>query len=794
MIVNVPAKIAESDNLAQQYPARRGSDWLWGLILFLAVMATYSPVWWAGYVWDDDIHLTANPCIVGSQGLTEIWTTSAASICPLTLTALWVEHKLWGLAPLPYHLVNVFLQAACSILLWRILRSLRIPGAWLGAALWALHPLQVESVAWVAEMKNTQSCLFYLLAILFFVRWLRAGDKNEGSGPNYPLLLLFSALAIASKFSTVVLPAVLILCAWWVEGRWPWRQLIRLTPILAMSAVASGATFWQGALAPALSSDQLARSWPERMATAGDVIWFYLGKLIWPYPLMTIYPRWQIDSSYWVSYLPIVAVILVLLILWLKRETWGRPYLFAAAYFLVVLLPFLGFIDQSFWRFSFVEDHLQYLAGMGPLALVGAGMSWLTTRIIPRNQGLHAISAGNLLSFALVVILSMVTWQRAWVYRSSDTLWSDALAKNPNCWAGYLNLGLGRMLKGETDEAINDYRKALEINPSYVEAFNNLGNALLKKGQVDEAMVQFQTASKINSNYAPAESNWGNGLMQGGRLDEAMAHYLKALEINPDYTDAHINLGMALVQKGQVDEGIIQFQKALDIDPHSDVSLYNLGNALGQKGRLDEAIAKYRKAVELNPKYAEAFNNLGLALLQKGQADEAIAAFQKALEINSNFDTAHYNLGNALSQKGRMDEAMAQYEKAVEINPGFAEAHSNLANGLLQAGRVDEAIGHYQKALEIHPKSVETLNNLGMALLQKSWINQAIIQFKKALEIDPNSAAVHNNLGLALIQNGQVRQAMTHYQEALRVKPDYAEAQANLAKAQEMARKNTGGK
>ncbi len=207
-------------------------DWIWGLILILSVILTYTPVWQAGFIWDDDAHLTANPCIVGPLGLKEIWTTSAADICPLTLTTFWMEHALWGLGPLPYHLVNVLLHGACAVLLWRVLRSLRVQGAWLGAALWALHPVVVESVAWITEMKNTESGLFFLLSILFYVRWLRSRDldRRSGGGWNYALTLIFAALAMASKSSTVILPVVLCLCAWWMEGRWRWRNVARVLP------------------------------------------------------------------------------------------------------------------------------------------------------------------------------------------------------------------------------------------------------------------------------------------------------------------------------------------------------------------------------------------------------------------------------------------------------------------------------------------------------------------------------------------------------------------------------------
>jgi hypothetical protein len=310
--------------------------------------------------------------------LKEIWTTRAADICPLTLTTFWVEHALWGLNPRAYHLVNVLLHAACALLLWQVLRSLRVPGAWLGATLWALHPVMVESVAWVTEMKNTESCLFFLLAILFFVRWLRAKDLSvrTGGGWNYALTLLFAALAMASKSSTVVLPVVLCLCAWWVEGRWHWGNVTRVVPMFLMAIVAGTASIWtQRFFLEEIGSDpQWARTWPERLATAGDAVWFYLGKLLWPHPLITVYPRWQIPAAPWAPSLALLGMFVILFIFWLKRHAWSRACLFAFAYFLVALLPALGLIDNSIFRYSPVFDHLQYLASIGPLALAGAGL------------------------------------------------------------------------------------------------------------------------------------------------------------------------------------------------------------------------------------------------------------------------------------------------------------------------------------------------------------------------------------------------------------------------------------
>ena len=636
----VPAKTASIGAVAPQLPSWLGRDWLWGLILVLAVILAYSPVWWAGYIWDDDLRLTANPCIVGPLGLKEIWTTSAADLCPLVYTTFWVEYPLWGLAPLPYHLVNVLLHGLGAVVLWRVLRSLQVPGAWLGATLWALHPVQVESVAWITEMKNTQSGLFFLLSILFFVRGLnaRAINRLSGNGWNHGLTLVFAALAMASKSSTVVLPIVLGLCAWWVEGRWRWRNLSVLAPIGLMTILPSLLTLWTQKLLLHGSEDlQYDRSLPERLITAGDAVWFYLGKLLWPHPLIFIYPRWEVDAVYGMSYLPLLATLILLFALWRKRETWSRPYFFAFAYFLGALLPVLGLVDGFFWRYSLVGDHFQYLASMGPLALAGATLTRLADFVIPGKFWMQSS-----LFVGLLLVLAIGSWQRTWAYESEETLWTVTLAQNPNCWLAQNNLGIILVQKGEIDAAIAQYQRALEINPNLAEVHNNLGNAFIKKGQVREAMGQYQDALLVRPNYADACNDLGYAFLFEGRRDEAMVQYRKALEIDPTDADAHYNLGNAFLQKGQIDGAIEEYQDALMIRSAFVEAHYNLGIALAQKGQMDKAIVQYQKALELKPNYAEAHSNLGLALARKGRVVEAIVEYREALRLKP-YDTVTQN-------------------------------------------------------------------------------------------------------------------------------------------------------
>lgn len=517
-------------------------DWLWGLILILFVILVYTPVWRAGFIWDDDAILTANPCIVGPLGFKEIWTTSAADICPLTLTTFWVEHALWGLSPLPYHLVNVLMHGLSAILLWRVLGSLRVQGAWLGAALWAIHPVGVESVAWITEMKNTESGLFFLLSILFFVRWLRAKELGgrTGGGRSYALSLFFAALAIASKSSTIILPVVLCLCVWWIEGRWSWRNAARVVPIFPMAVAASALSIWTQGLQLAATDPQWVRTWPQRLATAGAAVWFYFAKLIWPHPLLTIYPRRQIDAGQWVSYLPLLALIVILSIFWLKREPWSRACFFAFAYFGMALLPGLGLLDNPIFRLSFVFDHFQYLGSIGPLALAATGLVRLSDFFLPKKPRLQSALCAELL-----LILGITSWHRTSVYKSEYALWTDELAKNPNCWLGHYNLGHTLLQNGQLDDAVAQYQKAVEINPSYFEAHQNLGVALGQKGQLDEAINQFQEALKINPNRFEAHQGLGAALGQKGKLDEAIDQFQEVLRLKANYSPAQDNLDKA---------------------------------------------------------------------------------------------------------------------------------------------------------------------------------------------------------------------------------------------------------
>lgn len=645
-------------------------NWLWGLFLVVLISAAYHSVWQAGFIWDDDLHLTQNPVIVGALGFKSIWLTSEATYYPLTLTTFWIQHTLWGLNPAPYHAVNVLIHATCAILLWRVLTNLQVRGAWLGAALWALHPVQVESVAWITELKNTQSCLFYLISILFFLKWRESGSLTNGSSDKwqYGVALFCALLAILSKSSTVMLPVVLGLCLWWMNGRWHWRNVVPLLPFLLLSVLASAWTIWEQQFHAGALGTEWAQTWPERLIIAGFNIWFYLGKLAWPHPLIFHYPRWEIDASRPLMYLPILAAVIGMLVLWWRRDGRMRPLFFAATYFAVSLFPVLGFFNVYYFRYSFVGDHFQYLAGMGPLVLAAAGISTAIGAFQRKGRLLKVIVGG-----ALLLLLSVLIWRQCAMYVDAETLWRTTISRNPGSWVAHNNLGAVLLREGKIDESFASLEKAVALNPHVAETHTGLGSALVQTGRVDDGIVHLQKALEINPGGADANGNLGAALLKVGRVDAAIVHLQKALEIDRDYAEAHSNLGYAFFQIGSVPESLAHLQKALEIYPDYAPAHYNLANVLMQMGRADQALVHLQKAVAIDPNDTEAQNSMAwiLATWPEDRIRDGAKAVVLAERANQLTEGRNPVIGATLAaayaETGRFLDAVKTGEAALQL-------------------------------------------------------------------------------------------------------------------------------
>jgi tetratricopeptide (TPR) repeat protein len=612
--------------------------WFLAILMVILTGLAYQPVWQAGFIWDDDDHLTANPAMTAPHGLKMIWSSLAVSrYYPLTLTTFWLERRLWGLDPRPYHLVNVAVHAANGVLIFLLLRRWRTPGAWLAAMMWVLHPVNVESVAWITELKNTQSGLLFFLSILAF---LRVDTKKNHRW--YALALVCGLAAMLSKPSTVVLPVVLLLCVWWERGMWRRADVMRITPFFVMALGMSVLTVIEQRRMVLVTG---TREWPlgpaERLGIAGKAIWFYVAKAVWPVRLTFIYPHWDVDASSPLSWMPLAAAVIVGMILWNRRGFPGcRAALFGWVFFVVALMPVLGFADVFYFRYSFVADHFQYLAIAGMMSVAAGVGTTICDRVARWGKPIGAAAATITL-----IALGCLTWKQAHIYRDAQTVWQDTLAKDPRCWMAHLHVGLHLLELGQVQEAIRHDERAVQIAP-------------------DSELAQYDL---------------GAALSQAGRFDEAIAHFQEAVRIDPRDIKAHTNLGNVLQQRGRAAEAVGEYEQALQIDPDDVVVHSDLGSALLRAGQTEAAIGEYERAIRLNPDYAEAHNNLAVAFQYLGRWTEAIVEYQQAVRIKPDDVEARYNLGNALRHEGKVPEAIEQYEQALRLRPDLTAARDALA-------------------------------------------------------------------------------------------------------------------
>jgi tetratricopeptide (TPR) repeat protein len=611
-------------------PSVLNADWLWGTLLVLATLLAYQQAWRAGFIWDDDIYVTQNKLLTAPDGLWRIWFSldSPSQYFPLVYTTFRLEYALWGLNPAGYHWVNILLHAANALLVWRLLRELAVPGAWLAAALFALHPVHVESVAWITERKNVLMGFFFLLALIAWTRFLeeRAGRMWK----YYGLALLFYTLALFSKTTACTLPAALLLILWLKKKPIGLRRLVETVPFIALGIGMGLVTIWWERHHQGTQGELFAIGLPERLLVASRALWFYAGKLLWPANLTFSYSRWTMSAASAFDYLWLLLTLGFAIAVCFARRRIGRSVEVGAFFFAATLSPMLGFIMLYTFRYSFVADHYQYLASIGPLALAAAGITIVFDPLEKRAPFLRPALCG-----ALLLILGALTWRQCAMYANEETLWWSTLARNPDSWMAHNNIAIRLQHSGRLDDAFAHYNKALEINPGYGEAHYNLANALVQSRRVEEAIAHYQKALEINPNNIAAHYNLATVLVQTGQAEEALIHYRRALEINPANAAAHNNLGNTLAQLGRLDEAVPHFRKALEIELGYGAAHYNLGNSLLRLGKTEEALTHFRKAVEINPQDAQAQTKLGNALLQMGQLDEGTAHLEKAREIES---------------------------------------------------------------------------------------------------------------------------------------------------------------
>jgi protein O-mannosyl-transferase len=587
-----------------------------GFILVLIVFLAYIPALWAGYVWDDNL-VTNNPSLQTISGLRDIWTNPLSypqndvRYWPMLYTSFWLEYHLWGIHPFGNHLINVLLHAMNTLLLFMILRRLYAPVAFLASAIFALHPVHVEAVAWVIERKGVLSGLFFLSSFLCYLIY----EKKKRTG-IYILSLFLFILALLTKMIVITLPGVILLYIWWSKKSISRQDLIRVITYIGVGIFVMAIPIFIGH-----KPETIIFPVPffSRIIIAGKDVWFYAIKLLIPVQLMTIYPRWDINPHQIWQYSYGIAVLLLLVTLWYFRKKIGWEPLILVLFFILTLSPTLGIIPFSYMSHSFVADRYQYLPSIGLIILFSAFLVQVKERL-----GLSKSFLPKAGMIVLFLILGILTWQQTSLYRDTETLFRDNLKKNPNAFMANYNLGVTLTEKGQYEEAISYYRKALEIYP-------------------DDAKTQ---------------TNLGLILVQTGNVEEAISHYMYVVKIKPEYPGGHANLGIAYLKQNKLDEAMVQFKETLRLDPNYPQMNFYLGVIYLQQEKWDEAIFYLSKELQMNPNSAEVYINLanaheGLAIVltKQGKMEDAIAHYKEALRLDPNLETSRKNLEDLLSKQ-----------------------------------------------------------------------------------------------------------------------------------------------
>jgi tetratricopeptide (TPR) repeat protein len=617
---------------------------LLGLLLVGATLVAYLPALRAGYVWDDDLHLLNNP-VLQPGGLARIWVPGTyINYWPLTFSMYWLENALWGVAhPMGFHLVNILLHAGSALVVWRVLSRIRVVGhdvegtiAWgalLGAAIFALHPVNVESVAWVAQLKNVLSLFLALVAV-----WLYLQAESTGNRALVVLAVGVFALSTLAKGMAVTLPLVLLALAWWQRGRIVRRDVWDVLPFLIVGLM-------MACVEVAMQKEGQPWEIPRtdtplaRLAGAGWCVGFYFYKLIWPLNLCFVYPRWTIDGGRLLSFAPDVSLLAAMAGAWWQRQRWGRGLFMVIVCYVALLLPVLGLINIYFMRYSLVADHWQYAATIVPAAGAGALLAAQARRGIPRI----AVTAAAL---ALLGCLGALTYAQARVYKDVETLWHDVQSCNPDSWLAYHNLGNWFANNGRVQEAVVQYDATVRLKPDDFQAYNNLGLMLSRLGLEDEAIANFERALAIKPDYALARQNLLPHYKERGRLllgtrdSEARTSFLRATQLAPDDAEAHYGLGVALTNLDNVPQAEGELQKAVTLRPDVFQSHDALARILATHppaagGDPDRAVREAQRACALTGNLdGPRLDTLGLAYAAAGRFAEAVATEEKALQLS----------------------------------------------------------------------------------------------------------------------------------------------------------------
>ncbi len=757
------------------------------MVLIMAILAVYWQVVGCGFInLDDNHYIIENYHVKQGLNLKAIkWaftTMYFSNWHPLTWLSYMLDYQLSGMHAGMYHVENVIFHILNTLLLFLVLNRMT-KATWKSAfvaALFALHPIHVESVAWISERKDVLSTFFGLLTIWAYVRYI--GHKSI---KTYILTLSFFSLGLMAKPMLVTLPFVMLLLDYWPLGRInidktnelaqkdrPSPIVLEKIPFLIMAIASSIITFIAQKSGGSVATFTMV---PFHVRIENALISYisYIYKMVWPYHLAVPYPYpkvipiWQVTEA-----VLILSGISILAVTAMRRH----PYLLVGwLWYLGTLVPVIGVVQVGSQAMA---DRYTYIPLIGIFVMISWGIPELLNKWQYKKQTL-SITAGVALT-----ILMIITYIQLGYWKNSIILFKHTLEITPDNTGALLNLGQALYKKGSVDEAIKYYLKSLEINPMSAMACCNLAVALRAKGKLDEADKYYLKALEINPRYIEAYYNLGNLLDSQGKVDRAIYYYRKASQLDPENVDIHYNLAIALEKAGRIEDAIREYSKALRLSPDSPDIHINLGLTLASQGKIEAAIRHYKKALSIKHDSLEAHLDLGVALTKLGRLDEAIRHYLDALKIDPNCIEAHNDLGIALLGKGKIDKAIRHFKEVLRIRPNDAEAKKNLEIARKSKERtvkLNQAITKLKDMLKVEPRNPALHIKLGDLYRVKGEIDNAIEQYKNALSIEPRSIEVFNKMAIAYASRGEYNLALSSLKEIIEFRPDNAAGYYNIA-------------
>ena len=671
-------------------PKSASQKWLFRLGLATIVLATliaYLPAMHAGFIWDDDAYVTDNRLLEDFSGLGKIWslrlitksdgrqylTSHTVHYYPLVFTSFWLDSHLWGQAnPTGFHVVNVLLHIANALLVWIICTRLGFSWGFVAAAIFALHPAEVESVAWITERKNVLSGLFFLLTLFSYLRFDQSRRKVF-----YLIALGCFILALLAKTAICTMPAFLLLILWLRHRRIPWADALLLIPFFAAGAALGMFTAYLERYTLGGVGTELQAAFWQRCVIAGRAMFFYSYNLLCPLKLIFIYPRWKPEEFSFLGLIWPGLVIVITFTLWYWRKSIGRAPLVAWAGFAITLFPALGFFNVYAFNFSFVADHWQYHASIFFIALVvGLGHSLYMLLCARGSKLLFGPGVQILLTSIVLLPLGYLTYTQSRIYDNVETLWSKTIESNPEAWMAWNNRAGEYFTKGEYELAIRDLDQAIKLNPSWPNAYNNRGRAYLKIGEYELAIQDLSKAIEFDTShylgYLPY-ANRANAYASNGQDELAIRDFSKAIQLNHNFAMAYANRGAIYERKGEHELAIKDFRKAIELNPTFAPTHFSMAVSLQRQGKAKEAVSYYLQALRLQADWLPVMNNLAWILATHQDAEvrdgaEAVRLAERACELSQyKLPVTLDTLATAYAEAGQFDQAVKNAEKAIKL-------------------------------------------------------------------------------------------------------------------------------